>query len=322
MLTNLPYATLEWELGRISGDGPDGDLHPDYASLVGEAVKIVPSIQGPLVYVGPAGKKTTVFLNPVDAIVGAGGAMHAVGDPTRKIRVLATDDTNLSATGWIWTATIASPSVVAKFAAPAGTTVDISDFLLAPPNSATHSWVAQIPQLVELLTGTTVSIEQVEAIIEQWFDDNPVEAITSWSTIPDKPPVIASGLTELQARQAISAMAADWTPAANDIPNLPISRITNLQSSLDDKATVEALNTRLRIDNAQGLTGPQQTQGRANLGAVSMADVEEAMEGLAPTIMRTSGTVRPTDDPGVWVIFTGADPGTNAFPGDSWDRTA
>ena len=80
MISSLPYATLEWRLGRILGDGSDEDLNPDYEDLQGQSVRIVPSIQGPLIYINGSGKKITVFLNPVDGVIGPNGELHAVGD--------------------------------------------------------------------------------------------------------------------------------------------------------------------------------------------------------------------------------------------------
>jgi len=124
-------------------DGSDADTDQDYVPAVG-TVTLTPSIPyTPNVTAGP--NPVTMLLPPVTAVIDDQGYLSTPAQGTltpayRGVWLTATDDPDLSVTGWTWTAsyklspvngsTLALPSH--SFVIPAGGTLDLSTVVAVP----------------------------------------------------------------------------------------------------------------------------------------------------------------------------------------------
>lgn len=142
-----PWALVRARLARIHADSTDQGDNPDWAWAEGEIGLLVPSIEETaLTYTGSDGRKTIIEVSRVEVTIGADGWLCTTdGEP---VRIAATDDDNMSATGWLWTLMIGKLSVC--FPAPAGSTVEVADYITAPAtSSSTRYWVDRIPELID-----------------------------------------------------------------------------------------------------------------------------------------------------------------------------
>ena len=152
-----PYCQVRARVASIWADGPDDGTHPDWRPAAGEKVTLTPSIGSQLLTYDVGGSDPIIVtVERVDCVVGADGFLTK--SDGRPVYIAPTDDPLLSATGWVWTASIKGKSVV--FAAPTGGVVDLAMFIAAPATGNTQMWVARIPELIDA-AGNLVSIDAV-----------------------------------------------------------------------------------------------------------------------------------------------------------------
>ena len=174
VLPELPGGRVIMAFMDIGPDGPDPNVAPDWVPAVGVGVTFTPLgiPAGTLMsYDNPIGPKVVTRINPVRGAVNIHGWVvnNSTGStevPELPIFLLATDDDLISPSGWMWRATFSTGGYV-DFGISAGTTINLADFILAPPGSpVVQSWAEKIPELI-----TTIDeMRAIQAATEQARD--------------------------------------------------------------------------------------------------------------------------------------------------------
>lgn len=85
----------------------------------------------------------------------------------------------------------------------------------------------------------------------------------------------------------LSLLSALKSDVLGGLPPSTLDTIKELADFLADNTVsgglIEQLGNRVRIDTAQSFTGPQQTQGRANIGAAAAADLTALSDSIGNT---------------------------------------
>lgn len=147
------------DTGIVSGrfivgviDGPDADDEPDAIPAKG-TVTFTASVP----YLPNPGASTTILKAPIVAVLdGEGWLCVRLPDGTagaRGVRLIATDDEDLSVTGWTWT-------VSYTFGTVDGTTPRIASHSMALPSGAT----IDLTSVVKVPSSAGIGIEQAEAL--------------------------------------------------------------------------------------------------------------------------------------------------------------
>lgn len=160
-----PFSYVTWKLVTDRANTALPGPTTEWVPAAGSVVSLEPSITRALVYTDPVSQVlTTIIPHKVVGVIDSRGYLcHKdssvptkddspdwgtwVGQP---LLVVATDDPNLSVSGWTWVARLASNarSVDVRFATPSGGEVDLSEFVQAPANDDTYAWVSQIPSMI------------------------------------------------------------------------------------------------------------------------------------------------------------------------------
>lgn len=99
--SNISYGTVVGRFLLAYADGVDADLYPDGVACGGSIV-FVPSVERLRNATGlPA--PVTILVRPVVCSLNSDGYLLG-SDGTPGVRLLATDDTDNTPTGWTWTA--------------------------------------------------------------------------------------------------------------------------------------------------------------------------------------------------------------------------
>lgn len=183
---------IVWRRALVKNDDMDEDLDPNWEADTPKLITLVPDIKGLLVYTPEEtvnnGEPIAVQIEEVNCRIDERGYLTSLtgGD----VRVIATDDERLSATGWTWYVK-EHPEI--RFAAPSGTVVDLSDFVIAPDVDETKYWVEKIPELVDLIGDLNgiVDIQLVDGELVITMTDASVHTfplpVASWNNLQDKP---------------------------------------------------------------------------------------------------------------------------------------
>lgn len=133
-------------------DGPDPDDEPDAIPATG-TVTFTASVP----YLPNPGASTTILKAPIVAVLDEEGWLCVrLPDGTagaRGVRLIATDDEDLSVTGWTWT-------VSYSFGAVSGITPRIETHSMALPTGAT----VDLTSVVKVPSSTGIGVEQAEAL--------------------------------------------------------------------------------------------------------------------------------------------------------------
>lgn len=152
------------DTGRVEGrfivgvvDGPDQDLDPDGIPAQGTITftSSVPYLPDPFASPAPV----TILKAPITGVLDSEGYLCTPdpADPTqpgyRGLRLIATDDPDLSVTGWTWTVTY-------NFQRVAGVGLSIPSHSMALPAGAT----VDLTTVVKVPSSKGIGIEQAEAL--------------------------------------------------------------------------------------------------------------------------------------------------------------
>ena len=158
-----PYAQVQWRVASIHADGADADSYPDWIPAVGERVILTPSLKEPLIVYDVAGPEPwTVTVSPVEGVINETGLLTKPDG--RPVLIAASDDPLMSHRGWTWTATFKGHKIT--FSAPAGETVDLSNFVALPATEQVESWVGEIPTLITSSEALRTAVETAGTGIE------------------------------------------------------------------------------------------------------------------------------------------------------------
>lgn len=191
---DAPFATVTWRRATVGGDSLDDGQNPDWAARVGQTVRLIPSISGPVVYDPYGPDPITVDVLPVDCVIDENGYLTLGGIP---VNIISSVDPLMSAQGWTWTVE-GFPNI--RFTTPSGGVVDLSRYVLAPAVDSTKFWVDRIPDLIELipdLKGITSIVPDGGDILITLSDGTETRfAIPSatWATLTGKPDVFPPAL--------------------------------------------------------------------------------------------------------------------------------
>jgi lysophospholipase L1-like esterase len=143
---NIGFCTVIGRFIRATADGVDGDRDPDGIPVSGMTITFTAPIRVArnVTTVPPV----TVFIDPIVAATDATGVLVG-SDLSPGILLVASDDADLSPSGWSYSVTIAAPSIPAftfDFNAPAGTVVDLSTVIPVPasPGAEVAAWQAAV----------------------------------------------------------------------------------------------------------------------------------------------------------------------------------
>lgn len=85
----------------------------------------------------------------------------------------------------------------------------------------------------------------------------------------------------------LSLLSALKSDVLGGLPPSTLDTIKELADFLNDNTVsgglIEQLGNRVRIDSAQSFTGPQQAQGRANIGAAASSDLTALSDAIGNT---------------------------------------
>lgn len=130
---------------------------------------------------------------------------------------------------------------------------------------------------------------------------NPATALT-WDTLTGKPAVIAAGTSQTAARNAIgagtsnlalgtgstTAKAGNYTPSVADVPALPTSKITGLDTALTGKAS-----TTRQVASGTGLTGGGDLSADRTLAVSYGTTAGTAAQGNDSRVLAGGTAVQP-----------------------------
>lgn len=152
------------DTGRVEGrfivgvvDGPDQDLDPDGIPAQGSVTftASVPYLPDPFASPAPV----TILKAPIVGVLDSDGYLCTPdpADPTkpgyRGLRLIATDDPDLSVQGWTWTVTY-------NFQRVAGVALSIASHSMALPSGST----VDLTTVVKVPSSNGIGIEQAEAL--------------------------------------------------------------------------------------------------------------------------------------------------------------
>lgn len=152
------------DTGRVEGrfivgvvDGPDEDLDPDGIPAQGTITftASVPYLPDPFASPAPV----TILKAPITGVLDSEGYLCTPdpADPSkpgyRGLRLVATDDPDLSVTGWTWTVTY-------KFQRVAGTALSIASHSMALPSGST----VDLTTVMKVPSSPGVGVVQAEAL--------------------------------------------------------------------------------------------------------------------------------------------------------------
>ena len=180
-------------------DGPDPDSEPDGLPAQGTITftASVPYLPNPTANPAPV----TILKAPIIGILDAEGYL-CVRKPdgtagARGVRLVATDDPDLSVQGWTWTVTYAFENVN-------GVTPRIASHSMALPSSAT----IDLTSVVKVPSSTGIGVEQAEALVAA-AAQSAREAEAAAVAVADSPRATDEGVASL-------VTAGDLTTAALD----------------------------------------------------------------------------------------------------------
>lgn len=144
--SNVSFGTVVGRFMRAVADGPDAGRDPDGIPFAGLTVKFIPTADRfkNITAVPPV----TIVADPITATTDAEGYLI---DPQgeRGIRLLATDDEDLSPTGWTWGVAISGTgfrTLTFNFALPTDGEIDLATVVPVPgnPGQAMQDWLAAV----------------------------------------------------------------------------------------------------------------------------------------------------------------------------------
>lgn len=213
-------ATVSWRVASVYSDGVDVDLVPDIIPEENTLVTLKPSIKDFIAY-GFGENAVTLRPQAVTGIIDADGYLMkpSIADEliagTNPVIIMATNDPNASITGWWWTAyvEIRGRKYTVDFAANVGETVNISDFIKAPPSKVLKPWIEQIPDLLNIVAEVGTVKDTLVEILE-------IKNDVTLSASAANQSKIAAANSAAQALTSKNAAAQSVTDAQNLVANV------------------------------------------------------------------------------------------------------
>lgn len=281
------------DTGRVEGrfivgvvDGPDGDLDPDGIPAQGTVTftASVPYLPNPFAAPSPV----TILKAPIIGVLDAEGYLCTPdpADPSkpgyRGLRLIATDDPDLSVTGWTWTVTY-------NFQRVSGTALSIASHSMALPSGST----VDLTTVVKVPSSNGIGIEQAEALAAQ--------AAQAAAEAASQVDTAAQAAVQAQAAADAAADSASQATQATD------TAVAGLLESGEQTAPILAAKVdrgALYVEAADyGAVGDGVTDDTAALQA--WLDAPGPVRRLHDGIYRITGTLTSTE-PGRRIICDGA----------------